>query len=252
MVSMRYHDNVVADFEQLVKLLPPSAVGSPLRSTVPLVDLWRTPESRLTQLNAAIGVALPPPIELCCEFPVRVQRGHGKASFTDLMIVANSAVVAIAAKFTEPPSETVGAWLGDPPQANRSAVLEGWLNLIRRVSGAWPRARDVMDLPYQLIHRTASVCLVSGPIRAVVYQVFGEALLDYYVRNLSELWRRLDRTVAIGFHVLSCPLNSLPTHEGLVKRWKQRDRHFGEAVRNAVLTGPLFSFGEPASQSLPG
>jgi hypothetical protein len=38
MVSMRYHNKVVADFEPLVKLLPPSAVASPLRSTVPLVD----------------------------------------------------------------------------------------------------------------------------------------------------------------------------------------------------------------------
>jgi hypothetical protein len=35
MVSMRHHNNDVADFEQLVKLLPPSAVASPLR-------LWST------------------------------------------------------------------------------------------------------------------------------------------------------------------------------------------------------------------
>ena len=109
------------------------------------------------------------------------------------MIVASSAVVAIEAKFTEPRTETVGAWLGDPPEANRSEVLEGWLHLIRNASGTSLRAAHVMDLPYQLIHRTASVCSVSGPVRAVVYQVFGEALLDYYVNNLSELWRRLGR-----------------------------------------------------------
>jgi hypothetical protein len=252
MVSTRYHNNVVADFGQLVKLLPPSAVASPMRSTLPLVDFWRTPESRLAQLSAAIGVALLPPIELCFEFPVRVQRGRGKASFTDLMIIAESAVVAIEAEFTEPPSETVGAWLGDPPHANRSEVLEGWLGLIRNTTGTSLRPVHVMDLPYQLIHRTASLCSVSAPDRAMVYQVFGETLLNYYVNNLSELWRRLGRTEAIRFHVLSCPLSRLPTHEGLVKRWKQRDRHVGEAVRAALLTGPLFSFGEPVSQPLPG
>jgi len=250
MVSMRYKDKVVPDFDQLVKLLPPSAVASPLRSTVPLVDFWRTPESRLTQLSAAIGVALLAPIDLGFEYPVRVQRGRGKPSFTDLMIVANSAVVVIEAKFTEPRSETVRDWLGDPPHLNRSEVLEGWLDLIRSVSGVSLRAAHVMDLPYQLIHRTASVCSVSGPLRAVVYQVFGEALLAYYVTNLSELGRRLGRTGAIGFHVLGCPLNSLPTHENLVKRWKQRDRHVGEAVRDALLTGPLFSFGEATCQPL--
>jgi hypothetical protein len=245
---MRYDDRVVPDFEQLVKLLPPDALASPLGSTVPLVDFWRTPESRLTQLSAAIGVALPPPIDLCFEFPVRVQRGRGKASFTDLMIVANSAAVAIEAKFTEPPYETVGTWLRDPPEPNRSEVLEGWLDLIRSASGTSLRVADVMDLPYQLIHRTASVCSVRRPVRAVVYQVFGECPFDCYVNNLSDLWRRLGRTAAIGFHVLGCPLNSLQTHEDLVKQWKQGDHLVGDTVRAALLTRSLFSFGKPASQ----
>jgi len=55
MLLMRYGKKIVSDFEQLVKLLPPSAVASPLRSTVPLGDFWRTAESRLTQLSAACG-----------------------------------------------------------------------------------------------------------------------------------------------------------------------------------------------------
>jgi hypothetical protein len=248
---MRYKDKVVPDFEQLVKLLPSYAVATPVRSTVPLVDFWRTPKARLTQLSAAIGVALAPPIDLCFEYPVRVQRGRGKASFTDLMIVSSSAVVGIEAKFTEPRPEIVGDWLGDPPQVRRGKVLDGWLDLIRNASGTSLRAAHVKDLPYQLIHRTASVCSVSRPIRAVVYQVFGNALLDFYVDNLSKLWERLGRTPALGFHVLGCPLNSLPSHENLVKLWKQRYRYIGPAIRDALLTGPLFSFGEPISRSLP-
>ena len=51
MVSMRYHNKVVAGFEPLVKLLPPSAVASPLRSTAPLVDFWRTASGpQITQI----------------------------------------------------------------------------------------------------------------------------------------------------------------------------------------------------------
>jgi hypothetical protein len=250
---MRYHNKVVGDFEPLVKLLPPSAVASPLRSTVPLVDFWRTPESHLTQLSAAIGVALVPPIDLCFEFPVLVQRGRGKASFTDLMIITKSAAVALEAKFTEPRSETVRTWLGRPPQMNRREALEGWLALIRGASRTSLSVADVKDLPYQLIHRTAAACSISPPIPALVYQVFffGQDPPDHYRNDLSDLWRRLGRTAAIGFHVLRCPLNSLPAHEDLVKRWNQRDRHVGEAVRDALLAGPLFSFGEPASQFLP-
>lgn len=135
MASMWYGDKVVPDFEQLVKLLVPSAGVSPLRSTVPLVDFWRRPEAVLAQLSGTVGVELSPPIDLCFEYPVPVQRGRGKASFTDLMISASSAAVAIEAKFTEPRGETVRDWLRDPPEANRTEVLEGWLDLIRKATG---------------------------------------------------------------------------------------------------------------------
>jgi len=248
---MRYDDKVVSDFEQLVRLLPPKAVASPLRSTLPLVDFWRTPESRLAQLSAAIGVALLPPTDLCFEFPVPVQRGRGNSSFTDLMIIANSAAVAIEAKLTEPGYQTAGDWLRDPPGPNRSEVLEGWLDLIRDATGTSLNVNDVQDLPYQLIHRTASVCSVLRPVRAVVYQIFGGGPLDYYISKLSELWGRLGRTTAIRFHVLSCPVNFLPMHDDLVKQWKQRNHPVGGALRTALLTGTLFSFGAPASRSLP-
>lgn len=252
MVTMRYEDKVAPDFEHLVRLLPPKVVASPLSSTLPLVAFWRTPESRLAQLSAATGVTLLPPIELCFEFPVPVQRGRGKSSFTDLMIIANAAVVAIEAKLTESPYQTAGDWLRDPPGPNRSEVLEGWLHLIRSATGTSLSVRDVMDLPYQLIHRTASVCSVPGHVRAVVYQVLGEGLPEYYVNNLSKLWGRLGRTGAISFHVLRCPLNFRPTYHDLVKQWKQRNHPVGDAVRTALLAGTLFSFGEPASQSVPG
>jgi hypothetical protein len=164
------------------------------------------------------------------------------------MIVADSAVVAIEAKFAEPLPEIVGDWLGNPHQVRRGKVLDGWLELIRNATGTALRAAHVRDLPYQLIHRTASVCSISRPLRAVVYQVFGEALRDFYADNLSKLWERLGRTPAMGFHVLSCSLNSLPSHKNLEKLWKQRYRYIGPAIRDALLTGPLFSFGEPTSQ----
>jgi hypothetical protein len=44
---MRYGDKVVPDFAQLVKILLPSAVASPWRSTAHLVNFWQRPESRL-------------------------------------------------------------------------------------------------------------------------------------------------------------------------------------------------------------
>jgi hypothetical protein len=69
MVFMLYGERVVVDFEELAKPLTADAVASPLRSTMPFIDFWRTPESRLAELSAAIGVALDPPIDLRFEFP---------------------------------------------------------------------------------------------------------------------------------------------------------------------------------------
>ncbi len=63
MAPLRYDNNVVADFEPLVKLLPSSAVASPLRSTLPLVDSWRFRAFHRDQSNyhpkcSKIGVQL--------------------------------------------------------------------------------------------------------------------------------------------------------------------------------------------------
>ena len=245
MVSIQFGDSILADVEQLIGALPDDAVASPLRSTVPLVAFWRMPGPRVSQLSATIGVDCAPPIALCFEFPVPVQRGRGKPSFTDLMIVAASSAVAVEAKFREPPYETVRAWLRSPAEANRVEVLEGWLDLIRAATGVEVTAAEVAELPYQLIHRTASVCSIPREVRAVVYQVFGNAPHDYYVDILSDLAGRIGRPPRLGFHVLSCPMECHQSHADLVQQWKQGARLVGEAVRRELLSESLFSFGEP-------
>ena len=131
MVSMRYGDKVVADFEQIVKLLIPPAQCC-------LLSIQRCPWSTFgggripSSHSSAARLASSCRRRLACAssilFPF--ERGRGKASFTDLMITASSAAVAIEAKFTEPRGETVHKWLRDPPETNRTDVLEGWLDLI--------------------------------------------------------------------------------------------------------------------------
>jgi hypothetical protein len=249
MLSMKFADAVVQDFAKLVGDLPEEAVASPARSTIPLVDFWRAPELRLSQLRKLLGIELLPPIDLCFEFAVDVRRGRGKPSFTDLMVVASSAAVAIEAKFTEPPYENVRTWLRTPPERNRADVLEGWLDLIRGVAAMPIAAADVMKLPYQLIHRTASACAVSRPRRVVLYQVFGNDSLDYYVKSLSAMRRCLGRTPAIDFCVLSCPVICGQVYVDLVRRRTGGER-VGDAVRSALLKGTLFRCGEPALQPL--
>ena len=249
MASVRFADAVVQNFAQLVGDLREEAVASPARSTIPLVAFWRAPELRLGQLRKLLGIELLPPIDLCFEFAVDVRRGRGKPSFTDLMVVASSAAVAIEAKFTEPPYENVRAWLRTPPERNRADVLEGWLDLIRRVAAMPIAGADVMALPCRLIHRTASVCAVSRPRRVVLYQVFGNDSPDYYVKSLSALRRCLGRTPAIDLCVLSCPVVCGQVYVDLIRRRTGGER-VGDSVRSAPLDGSLFQFGEPTAQPL--
>ena len=126
----------------------------------------------------------------------------------------------------------------------------GWLNQIGTSTSRLLDVTQVLDLPYQLIHRTASACSVQRPTRSVVYQVFGSGPVDYYVNSLAELWRLLSASPLLAFHVLACPLEKLPAYVGLEERWRRRDPAIASAVRSALLAGPRFSFGEPVPHAV--
>ena len=70
MVSMRHHNNVVADFEQLVKLLPPAPLRPRCVQRCPWLTSGGRSKSRLDQLSAATGVARGPADRAALRFPV--------------------------------------------------------------------------------------------------------------------------------------------------------------------------------------
>src|SRR5712691_8249625 len=134
MIELKVHDRAVASFEALVERLGPDTFASPKRSTVPLLDYWCVPEPPLRELGARLGVSWSDDTELHFEYEVPVQRGRGKSSYTDLMVLGNDVAVAIEAKFTESRYESVGTWLGRAQTTNRGEVLDGWLRAIEAVT----------------------------------------------------------------------------------------------------------------------
>ncbi|MGH9641049.1 MAG: DUF6946 family protein [Terriglobales bacterium] len=150
-----------------------------MRSTVPLLQFWHWPEKRIIALMHAIGAPEASAVELAFEYPTAVREGRGKHSFTDLMGITDAAAVAIEAKYTEPQYESVASWLGPQPSENRRNVLRGWLEMVDKIVGRWVSPETVSGIPYQVIHRTASVCCVDRPIRSVVYQVFASNIPPY-------------------------------------------------------------------------
>jgi hypothetical protein len=157
------------------------------------------------------------------------------------MMTSSQAAIAIEAKYAEQRYQEVGDWLREGEQANRRVVLEGWLTLISSVASASLDKKSVTGLPYQLIHRAASVCAVTAPSRWVVYQIFAGAV-GHYVDDLLQLARLLGSSAALRFGVFSCPFAAQPAHEALQARWSCGERELGPDVRASLINGPLFSF----------
>ena len=218
---------------------------SALRADLPS-HCWifmRSPQERLREPGRATGLDLSPPTDLSFEYAVAVRKGKGKASFSDLYILTDKVAVAVEAKYKEPMYEDVGTFLGNPIKDNRKSVLEGWLEIIAQTTGCSLLTDDILDLPYQLIHRTASACSASSPEHAVIYLVFGEGSAISYekpIRALAELLRSAPR---MRFALVECGLDKQSAFTELEDRWKRKDDGIGDAVRNAIRMAPCSSSG---------
>jgi len=252
MTTLTAHGRTVSSFEELVNQLGTDAFASPKRSTVPLLDYWRVPDPRLRDMTGRLGMPWSERFELHFEYEVPVRRGRGKSSYTDLMILADDVAVAIEAKFTEPRYESVGNWLGPEQATNRADVLNGWIGAIEGVTGGAINREIVRQLPYQVIHRTASVCCVNSPKRVVVYQVFGHAPEPYYADDLGRLVSAMAARDRVMFFVVSNSFRRTATYAQLVARWDAGEREMGTDVRDALIAGPLLEFDEPVAISISG
>jgi hypothetical protein len=163
------------------------------------------------------------------------------------MILEDDVAVAIEAKFTEPRYESIETWLAAARSTNRGEVLEGWIRAIEAGSGATVEREVVRELPYQLIHRTASVCCVSRRKRVVVYQVFGDSSGPYYAEDLRQLAAAMPDGNGVSFYVVASAFQPTTTYALLAARWDAGERDMGADVRDALVAGPLLEFAEPVA-----
>ena len=250
MIQLLAHGQAVGSFGELVKQLGDNAFASPTRSTVPLLDYWRGPAPRLRDLWERLGVSHLDDAELYFEYNVPVRQGRGKPSYTDLMVLARGVAVAIEAKFTEPRYESVGAWLRRSTSTNRSQVLDGWLEAIEAVLEARIPRDSVVDLPYQLVHRTASVCCADRPRRFVVYQVFGEMVGRHYSDDLRRFASLIGEQDRITFVTLGCGFHPTEAYAQLVALWNSGRRDLARDVRDRLIAQPLLDFHQPVTISI--
>ena len=219
MIEIFKKREAVYSFDELVESYPASEFDSPRRSTVLLLDYWRSFDSAIEKLKELICVIFSNQSRLYFEYSVPAQAGCGKVSLTDLMLIDNATAIAVEAKYLEPPYQTVSKWLKSSDEQNRQEVLGGWLTLIQSRTGVSLAIVDISSLPYQLIHRTASACFAGVNSQHIVYQLFDPTKQDYYSECLRELAILFQKGSSLSFWLMLCPFEPLEDYQKLLDHW---------------------------------
>jgi hypothetical protein len=238
-------------------------------STIPLISLVRDAQNMFCRILAECDV--PTKSDLHFEFTVRPPLGRGKSSHTDVMAFSECDCIAIEAKWTEPPYETVATWLSKKPEhkengndecnrkeanrkkANRKKVLSGWIELLNG-QGPSLTADDVTDLEYQMLHRAASACFASratgkrprlayfkfSPSEDFASKGFVPATLGYYKNGLESLWTRLGSPSEFPFFLVEIRIT--PTEKFFSINHLSKGETTGQTVRNALQEFRFFEF----------
>ena len=244
-IEWAFKGNEFAGHDALLDRYPNDEFDSPTRSTIPLLEHWRSPKQRMLELTSALGLPVPPRVQLNFEHTVCPPRGRGKASCTDLMAISPELAIAIEAKWTEPRYKVVGDWLSDSKSrdpTNRAEVLRGWCDLLEQ-RGANPRFEEKLrELPYQMVHRAASACHQRNASSCwLVYLVFEATAKkrSEYLADLTQLRDVLGSRSSLGIALAGCSIEQSPFLIELRRRWDDGERHFHVPVLQRLKSGGL-------------
>lgn len=213
------------------------------RSTLPLHAYWKNESTVLSTVGTALGIDDLVTVQPSFEYPTASAGPRDKASYSDVMLKSPSTIIAVEGKWTEPRYETVPTWRVKGSESNRKNVLSHWLNLIRQKAPGLKEGA-ISQIPYQMIHRTASACAADNKRAVVLYQIFVDG--HHQVNYASDL-RAL--VTALGVTDIQVWLQEIPlaTTEDYDKIKKQLDQtpveDIPKMVRNAMEQYKLFSFG---------
>jgi len=245
-IDFEYKNQSLSSSQYLIRQYPPGEFDSPFRSTIPMLCFWRDPEAAFTEIARTIRIDPPQHMTLSFEYCVAAQKGNGRASQTDLMLISDQHSVAIEAKYTEPPYEKVKAWIGDSD--NRRLVLEGWLDLInaKAIEGI-VGVDEILDFPYQMIHRLASACFLDRPKNILVYQCFdlNQDKTDYYLTNLEQLIGLFQMQETFSAFLTNQFMLKSSEYQQLQNRWNNGERRMSNAVLDSMKKEDFIGFIEP-------
>lgn len=241
-ITLKYKNKKVSNYQELIKSYSNAEFDSPYRSTIPLLHYWKDTETQLVELTDILNTETPHDATLDFEHCVYSLKGNGRPSQTDLMISFNDCAIAIEAKYTEPEYETVDNWLDD--SENKHLVLQGWIDLINKtIPSEEIEVKDVLRLPYQLVHRCASACAAEKSKTFLIYQCFdlNQSKFEYYQSQLNALKQLTADAVAI--FLINIPLIKQPQLKILQSRWDSNERKMHLDILEMIHNANFVNFG---------
>lgn len=219
-IKLRHIDEMIGHYNS-------KEFRSPFRSTIPLLILYKNQPRVCFNILGNTDEA-----SFCFEYETKIGKGKGRSSCTDLMIISPEACIAVEAKWTEPKYKTVKKWLRNSD--NKKEVLEGWLEMIFKYTGVKVTTESISNLPYQLIHRVASACVLDRPNTHVVYLCFdlNESKTKYYNSILEQFSEIISKRV--NFHLIHMHLNKFDEQEKIESEWRSKKTR---NVSTQVITG---------------
>jgi hypothetical protein len=260
MSRIYYNKTPIVDADSLLSNFKGKALRSPMRSTVPLLDMALHAESHLTSVIGKCGAE--PESELRFEYEASSGSGSARPSQTDLMVLGNSRAVAIEAKWTESPYESVARRLLRRTKLRKKDLsmealakdrkhqdteVRAWLAILQPLACESLTTAVMADVVYQMIHRAASA-IATGLSPSLLYLHFDDtetepgASSGIYKEDLARLYERLGRPPGFRFYVATQPIERTAvfrTIEGLDRTLSSTS----SAVCDAIKAGPLFIYG---------
>ena len=243
----------VADVKDLCRRLGGTALRSPFRSTVPLINLVAHASPQWQALLKALGAQ--PEATVHFEYRVPSPKAGGSPSQTDALVTSDVAAWAIEAKWTEPSYETVAKRTGKPEAdgADPRATIAGWLGYIQPFATRPLEVNEFAEVVYQMLHRTASACHVAMTRKLrpeLVYLHFrpspmkASATKQRYLDDLRRLHTLVGNPSGLTFSLAEMPLRPTAAFER-IRDLDKRSPASAAKIAAALCAGPLFEFGPP-------
>lgn len=235
MLLYNYKKKKGLTIDSIINSYSNSEFKSPYRSTIPLIVLVKDNFELILEILDLKSID-----NITFEHTTPVKHGRGHPSYSDLLVESGNNAIIIEAKRTEPQYQAVFKWFDD--SHNKRLVINGWLDYINNYCKTNITVADVMKIPYQMIHRIASACVLERSNISVLYLGFNLStrMKNYYTEKLAIMADLTNNKIDLKLGEVSIHLKS--TQLNYEKLWNTGSRDLVKQVKDGISNNSLLSF----------